>query len=243
MLLAEADRYLLAQDFARAFECFLRVKALSPRWAGLDEHVNRALFAEGSDALLNGEGEHGLRLLRELHARRPDYPGLADKLATSYGARINHAFDLGQYRSGRRILHELEPLAPDHEIVRDARGRFIGLARQWVEKAGKREGFDRLDALTEALRVWPALEGAGRALRRGVRGPRRRSTSPWWTCRGRSGPGSARRPTSASRDSSSCRCSPATTRTAMQGKLPGQLASGLETADLGRKLVIRLRRG
>src|SRR5205823_14144168 len=81
MLLAEGDRYRLAHDYARAFECYLRVQTRNPAWPGLDEHVNRLLFEEGSAALLEGSGENGLRILRELAARRPDYPGLAERLA------------------------------------------------------------------------------------------------------------------------------------------------------------------
>ena len=34
-----------------------------PGLAGLDDHVNRVLFAEGSKALIDGDGERGLRLL------------------------------------------------------------------------------------------------------------------------------------------------------------------------------------
>jgi len=51
ILLAEGDRLVLARDFARAFECFLRVKTRNRGWSGLDGHVNRLLFAEGSAAL------------------------------------------------------------------------------------------------------------------------------------------------------------------------------------------------
>src|SRR5947209_14723715 len=78
LLLQEADRLVLARDYARAFECCLRVRTRSPGWAGLDEHANRILFAEGSRALIDGDAERGLRLLRELLGRQRDYPGLLD---------------------------------------------------------------------------------------------------------------------------------------------------------------------
>ena len=51
MLLDEGERYRLAHDYARAFECYLRVQARVPGWPGLDEHVDRLLFDEGSAAL------------------------------------------------------------------------------------------------------------------------------------------------------------------------------------------------
>ena len=77
LLLAEGDRLTLARDFARAFECFLRVKTRNPDWPRLDDHVNRLLFAEGSAAMLEGDHERGLRLLRELLGRKRDLPGAA----------------------------------------------------------------------------------------------------------------------------------------------------------------------
>ena len=77
ILLAEGDRLVLARDFARAFECFLRVKSRNPGWTGLDDHVNRLLFAEGSTALLAGDHERGLRLLRELLAQESRFSWIA----------------------------------------------------------------------------------------------------------------------------------------------------------------------
>src|SRR5262249_48609986 len=59
LLLAEGDRWLLARNYAKAFECYLRVKSREPGWAGLDERVNRLLFEEGSAALLDGDDERG----------------------------------------------------------------------------------------------------------------------------------------------------------------------------------------
>src|SRR5262249_8817976 len=125
LLLAEADRLLLARDYTKAFECCLRAQERNPGWNGLDDRVNGLLFAEGSAALLDGDGEKGMRLLRELLRRKPDYPGLADKIAVSYGDRAGYAFTKGLYRKGRRTLHELETLAPNHRIVREVRERFV----------------------------------------------------------------------------------------------------------------------
>ena len=51
MLLKECDRLVMAHDYARAFECCLRVQTRNPGWPGLDDHVNRVLFAEGSTRL------------------------------------------------------------------------------------------------------------------------------------------------------------------------------------------------
>ncbi len=49
ILLAEGERCrLAARDYARGFECYLRVQSRVPGWPGLDEHVNRLLFDEGS---------------------------------------------------------------------------------------------------------------------------------------------------------------------------------------------------
>jgi peptide/nickel transport system substrate-binding protein len=240
MLLAEAERYRLVHDYARAFECYLRVQARVPGWPGLDDHVNRLLFDEGSAALGEGTGEDGLRILRELAARRPDYPGLADKLAAAYGSRIARAFELGLYAQGRKVLHDLELLAPGHAVVREARERFLARARGLVARAAQKQGAERLDALTEALRVWPELEGAAEQYARAFAElptldvavldvPR--AAGPYVRC-----PADERissllyLPILASADED-----------AAQGKQPGQLAARLESAELGRRLTLALR--
>jgi peptide/nickel transport system substrate-binding protein len=240
MLLAEGERYRLAHDYARAFECYLRVQARVPGWPGLDDHVNRLLFDEGSAALGEGTGEDGLRILRELAARRPSYPGLADKLAAAYGSRIARAFELGLYAQGRKVLHDLELLAPGHAVVREARERFLARARALAAGAVQKPAAERLDALTEALRVWPDLEGAaGQYTRAFAEFPTldvavvdvSRAAGPYVRC-----PADERIsgllyvPILASADED-----------AAQGKRPGQLAARLDTAELGRRLTLALR--
>jgi peptide/nickel transport system substrate-binding protein len=240
MLLAEGERYRLAHDFARAFECYLRVQARVPGWPGLDEHVDRLLFDEGSTALGEGTGEDGLRILGELAARRPSYPALADKLAAAYGSRIARAFELGLYAQGRKVLHDLERLAPGHAVVREARERFLARARALAAGAAQKSAAERLDALTEALRVWPDLEGvAGQYTRAFAEFPTLdvavidvpRATGPYVRC-----PADERTsgllyvPILASADED-----------AAQGKRPGQLAARLDTGELGRRLTLELR--
>jgi peptide/nickel transport system substrate-binding protein len=239
MLLGEGERYRLAHDFARAFECYLRVQARVPGWPGLDEHVDRLLFDEGSAALNDGTGENGLRLLGELAARRPDYPGLADKLAAAYGSRVARAFELGLYAQGRKVLRDLEPLAPNHAVVREARDRFIVRARSLVSQAAKHQGAERLDALAEALRVWPELEGAAAPYAQAFAAVPTldvavsdvpRAVGPFVRC-----PADERvsrllyLPILASADLE-----------AAQGKRPGQLAAHLDSAELGRRLTIQI---
>lgn len=240
VLLAESERLVLARDFTRAFECALKVRARDPAWRGLDDQVNRLLFTEGNASLLGGDGERGLRLLGELFARKPDFPGLADKLATSYGARASRAFEIGLYALGRKILHDAEPLAPDHPTLREVRERFQVRARALAEAAGTKEGAVRLDALTEALRVWPTLKGADGAYREAFEaGPTldvavtdvARGAGPW-----------VRSP--ADERVSRLLYLPVLARDdeeAMRGKADHQLATALTATDLGRRLVLQLR--
>jgi peptide/nickel transport system substrate-binding protein len=242
MLLAEGERYRLAHDYARAFECYLRVQARVPGWPRLDDHVNRLLFDEGSAALGEGTGEDGLRILGELAARRPNYPGLADKLASAYGSRITRAFELGLFAQGRKVLHDLEALAPGHPVVREARERFLTRARGLVAQAAGKPGAERLDALTEALRVWPDLEGAPTRYAAAfaemptldvavVDVPRAAVAGPFVNC-----PADERMsrllylPLLATADEE-----------AALGKRPGQLAARLDAAELGRRLTLQLR--
>lgn len=242
MLLREADRLSRAREFDRAFECLLRVRARDPKWPGLDEHVDRLLFVEGTAALVDGEGERGLRLLGELAGRKPNYPGLADKLAESYSARAARAFDLGLYARARKILHDAGPLAPGHPALRAARERFEGKARERADAGRSLQGAERLDALTDALRIWPTLDQAPAAYREAfaawptldvavVDVPR--APGPWVRC-----PADERvgrllyRPVLARDDEE-----------ALKGKADGQLAASVTSSDLGRRLVIELRPG
>jgi peptide/nickel transport system substrate-binding protein len=242
MLLAEADRLVLSRDFTRAFECLLRVKSRNPAWAGLDEHVNRLLYREGSVALMSGDHDRGLRLLRELLSRRRDYPGLLEQLASAYQVWIIRALDLNEYSKGRRFLHELEEMAAEHPLVSELRDRFINGARKRMVAADSASGPRRQDALREALRIWPTLEGAtDRYLRSFEELPTldvavvdvSYPLGPWVHS-----PADARitrllyRPIL---DSDSDE--------ALKGKAAGQLASELESTDLGRRLVFQLRSG
>ena len=126
----------------------------------MDERVDKLLFAEGSMALVDQDRERGVRLLRELSARKPDYPNLADKLAIAYGGRINESFEKGQYPYARKILHDLESISAKNPLVKETRDRFNAKAKGLVDEAMKKDGSARLEGLSEALRVWPTYEGA-----------------------------------------------------------------------------------
>lgn len=242
LLLEEADRLLQARDFARAFECCLRVKSRNPAWAGLDDHVNRVLFAEGRRALIDGDDERGLRLLRELLSRKRDYPGLLDQIVESYGKRIERAIRLGRYVLGRRVLHELQEVAGDLASVRALRSLFVAKATQRIKDGESKGTAERLDALTDALRIWPTLPGAEDAYVKAFQAEPTLDVGvtdvaaplgPW--VHSRADDRVARllfRPLLAADDQDS-----------RQGKRPGQLAASVETTDLGRRMVIRLRPG
>jgi peptide/nickel transport system substrate-binding protein len=242
MLLAEGVRLAKARDFSRGFECLLRVKSRNPGWPGLDDHVNRFLFAEASAALIDGDSERGLRLLRELLARKPDFPELHDRLAAAYRGWITRAIDIRQFAKGRRFLHELEQMAPEHQVVRELRTRFTALAGGLVKKSESLAGAARQDALRDALRIWPELPGAADRYVQAFRelptldvavGDVAYPLGPWVRS-----PADARvirllyRPIL--RDDSD---------EARQGKAPGQLAAGLESTDLGRRLLLRIQSG
>jgi len=241
-LLLECDRLVGVHEYARAFECCLRVQTRNPGWRGLDDRVNHVLFAEGSQALIGGDGERGLRLLRELLARKRDYPGLLDQIGAAYSKRIERALSLGMYPRGRRVLRELVELAPDHVIVREMRALFIAKASERVKASETSTGPERLDALVEALRIWPALDGVEPLYTKAFAADPTLEVAvtdvafplgPWVHS-----PADARlsrllyRPILATDDDE-----------ARQGKRAEQLAAAIESSDLGRRLVIRIRPG
>jgi len=239
MLLADGERLVRAGDYAKAFETYLRVQNREGTWSGLDDHVNQLLFEEGSSALRDGDGERGVRLLRELFARKPKFPGVADKLAGAYGSRASRAFELGLYAKGRKVLHELEPLAPNHPTLREVQGQFINRAKKLAEEATRVSGARKLDLLVEALRIWPASEGIGDQYATAFKAETTldvavtdvpRPLGPWVH-------------TAADERINRLLFLPLLSRDdedSVQGKAQGQLAAGLESADLGRKLVISI---
>src|SRR5206468_2698974 len=153
----------------------------------------------------------------------------------SYSGRARRAFELGLYALGRKILHDAEPLAPDHPLMREVRERFLTTARDLTEAAAKARGAGRLDALTEALRVWPTLERADAAYREAFAAlptldvavddvPR--GLGPWVH-------------SPADRRVSRLLYLPVLARdddAAAQGQAPDQIAARLTATDLGRRL-------
>jgi peptide/nickel transport system substrate-binding protein len=242
MLLNDCDRLVMAHDYARAFECCLRVRARSSGWPGLDDHVNRVLFAEGSGALIEGDGERGLRLLGELLGRQRDYPGLLDQIGGAYTKRIERALKLGLYARGRRVLHEFTELAPEHVMVKAMRALYVNKANQIVKDTAGLKGPERLDGLTMALRIWPELDGVLALYNKAFTAKPTLDVAvsdvaaplgPWVRS-----PADARLtrllyvPILAGSDDD-----------ARKGDKPGQLAAALEPSDLGRRLLLRIRPG
>ena len=242
LLLQESARQVMAHDYARAFECCLRVQARNPGWPKLDEQVNEVLFSEGRRTLLDGDAERGLRLLRELLLRKRDYPGLLDQIAGAYSKRIEHALRIGLHARGRRVLHELEEVVGEHALVKQMRAVYVAKATGLVKDAETLPMPERLDVLTDALRIWPELEGVTALYEKAFAAEPTLEVAvidvasplgPWIRS-----PADARvsrllyRPILYSDDED-----------AQKGKRSGQLASAIETSDLGRRLLIRIGSG
>jgi peptide/nickel transport system substrate-binding protein len=242
LLMKECDRLVMAHDYARAFECCLRVQARNPGWTGLDDHVNRVLFAEGSAALIAGDGERGLRLLGELLGRKRDYPDLLAQIGAAYCKRIERAFKLGLYARGRRVLHELVEVAPEHVLIGSMRALFVNKAKEVIKETESLQGPERLDGLSAALRIWPELDGAQALYNKAFEDEPTLDVGvsdvamplgPWvHTAADARLTRLLYRPILSSDDDD-----------ARKGKKPGQLAASIESSDLGRRLLIRVRSG
>lgn len=242
MLLANAERLILSRNYSKAFEHILLVKDRHPNWVGLDEKVQRLLFEEGTWALRESDIETGQRLLRELYQQNPKYRGLAEQLAVAYGERIDRAFERGFYSDGRRVLHGLEAFAPDHELVKAGRDRYMAKAQELLAKASAASGIEQLDLAADALKVWPKIEGGAERFNEAFRAMPTldvgvldvsHQVGPW-----------VRSPADdrvvklgylpiLARDNEE----------AARGQLPYQLASELQSTDLGRRLTITLKPG
>lgn len=163
MLLAAALQQIQQRKYERAFELLAKLYRIAPQWNGLAEARDRLLFEEGGAALVKGETARGMRLLSELNERKPDYPGLADRLASVFRARIDASFDGRDFAQARLDLAEAERLTPNAPQVQAARERFLSTARGLVTKAQSLSPAEKLDAIAEAQRIWPDLEGLGAA--------------------------------------------------------------------------------
>ncbi len=242
MLIKEGIRLAASHEFARAFEHLLRVRERAGAWKGLEEANRRLLFEEGTQALTEGAAGYGLRLLRELHAKQADYPGLADALARAYGDRITSAFEAGEYSQARRILHELEGLAPGHASVRETTAAFVKAATERANVPPDARPEARLDGLTEALRIWPTLEGGETRYHEAF------AAMPTLDVAVLDVPGSPGpwRKTAADARVADLLHRPllhSTDPEAMSSASPGQLLAGVEVENLGRRWILRLQEG
>ena len=241
MLIAEGEKYVQIRDYAKAFEYFLAVQLRSPDWKGLDERIDQLLYEEGTWALTD-DPDRGLRLLRELHARKPKFPGLLEKLAEAYGTRVDRAIRKAAFRDARRALHEMEAIEPDGSRTGEARAQLVTRAKELAAGAEEAKGAEKLDRLVAALRVWPKLEGAAEAYSAAFTAEPTldvgvtdlpRPVAPWIR-------------TAASARVARLIYRPLLWRDdeeALKGKYPDQVAAGMEITDLGRRMIIQIREG
>ena len=231
----------------------MRVKLRNPDWPGLDDHVNRLLYAEGSAALIAGDSDRGLRLLRELLARNRDYPGLLDQLASAYRGWVTRALDLGQFAKGRRI-----PPRAGSDGAGTPRGERHARPASWHGRpSGSRRArlvrLRRLDCAGRRPAHLARPERGRTSVQAGL--PRLCPRSMWLSaaCRHPWAPGCESRQTL--RVSRLCYrpILESDSDDARKGKPPGQLASALELpgpgpaadapAEVGSRLVRRLTPG
>jgi peptide/nickel transport system substrate-binding protein len=242
LLIAEADRLARDRDFSKAFERLLIVRKRDPAWRGLEDKVNSLLYEEGAQALMDNDRDRGLRLLGDLSRRKPDYPGLAEQLAKAYSSRIDQSLQVGAFAKGRALIRELNSIATGHPVVVASTARFVERAKAAADSSEKLEGFAKVDALTEAARVWPELDGLAPRFAQAFRAAPTLYVgvnevpgvpSPW-----PHSPAAERqaaliyRPLLARDDDAS-----------RKGETTGQVSAGIEIAELGRRLEIRVKEG
>ena len=244
MLLEECDRLVTAHDYSRAFECCLRVKTRNPGWAGLADRVNHVLFAEGSKACSTATASAGSGCCASCWRESAITRGCSIRSPEPTASGSSAHFKLGLYARGRRVLRELEELAPEHALVKADAGSCSSRGR--AERVKEAEVATRPGAARRPGRGAAHLADAGRrraALHEGVRG---RSDARGGGDRRRFAAralGPHRRPMPGSAGCSIARSWPADDDDARKGKAPDQLAAAIESSDLGRRLLIRVRPG
>ena len=167
----------------------------------------------GGEALIDGDDERGLRLLRELLGRKRDYPGLLDQIVEAYGKRIERALQAGPLRAWAAASSTSwrRSRATSPRSARCDPSSSPGPATDASRRTANGPAA-RLDALTDALRIWPTLAGAEDEYNKAFAGradPRRRGDR---RRRRRWAPGSTRAPTIGSSGCSTGRSWRRTTR-------------------------------
>lgn len=242
LLLADGLRLAQRASFERAFEHVLAAQSRSPSWPGLGERADRILLLEGKNAFDGRQIEKSIRILTELHDRRPADGEVTKLLGEACAERIGRAFDAGLFTLGRREITRLETVVPGHPEIERARVRFTTRAGELADRASKLQGPDRTEMLAEALRVWPndpeliarfeSAFASGPVLKVGVPDLPSR-LGPWIR-------------TQSDRRLSRLLYLPFLadiSEEADRGERPGQALASLTTAELGRRVTLRVREG
>jgi len=242
ILLDEAERLASREQFNRAFDLILAVRARDPQWPGLDEAANRVLFLEGRSMIGFGRVEEGLRALGNLFERDPDYPELMETLGDAYSSRIEQAINREAFALGRRMLDEFAEIAPESPEIKRLTNRFRNRAERVAERAEGLDGPDKVEALVAALGIWPRSEAMAERYRTAFQESPvldvavldvSRRPGPWITCE-------------ADRRLNRLLYLPIlqdASEAAMNGERAEQVAEELQVGNIGRRWTIRVKPG
>lgn len=165
MIMQKALELSANEKFDEAFPYFAHLLRRAPKTRGLSEAINRYLQSNALAAYKAGEFDRALAILGSLYERSPKANGLGGAVDTVAGKIIDQYLLERNYKSARTTLDVVSsgfrglPLTVvdkwRQEFQRDAAGQ-LAEAQRLVDE---RKYLAAREAITQAVGVWPELDG------------------------------------------------------------------------------------
>lgn len=172
MLLDEGNRLVAEGKLDEAFDYFHHLRNIKPDWPGLQESIDRYLFADARNLAGKEKKRYSesLAVLEELYARRPDFQvsatsTLLDVISNLFDRIVNEYYEKKDFRSARYLLQRMtdkykanRPASVDKWInqFQQMAGAKRDEARELLKAQKYREA---LSSMKEMVAIWPTVAG------------------------------------------------------------------------------------
>lgn len=169
-VLADAQRLVEAGQFDEAYGYYRFLQRYYPTAPGLKDAEQAYLAAESAARREQGNYEHALALLTELHALNPGYEGLGQLTAEAVEPLFEQHLAAGRYATARELAEQLSrrfPTAAAEAALADRLAALAGERMQQAEAAlaaGQQQ--QAAAAVDEALAIWPRQPGLAELVER-----------------------------------------------------------------------------
>lgn len=160
LYLQRIDILLGVGDVAGAQQLLIALDARHKGWPGWTERQRRLIWVEADQKLKQGQPEHALTLLEELHAVEPKYPELFNRLGTVTDELISTALQWNDYRCARHFISRLQAREPSHSVAQRRSDELLAMTREALKLSAaleaKGEFSAAVDEMERGAAIWPA---------------------------------------------------------------------------------------